>query len=353
MKPGEPDVAARDLGTLEEIATRLEGKVVDVSHANHRVLGIAAIDEAREGQLTFATDARYLRAALASKAGAILTEERAVRELGERPGKPLIVVESTRSALATLLRAYAPARPSGTHIDPSAVIDPSATLGPDAIVGANAVIGREARIGARATLGAGVVIGQQASLGDDAILHPRALFLDRCIAGNRLIMQAGAIVGSDGFGYVFGDEGWVKIPQVGTVVIGDDVEIGANSCVDRAQTGATRIGDGTKIDNLVQIGHNCRLGRAVAIAGHSGLAGSTNVGDGTRMGGMVGTRGHITIGARVTIAGSSMIWSDVPDGAFVSGHPAQDHRAQLRWQASLRKVPKLLERVDALERKSQ
>lgn len=353
MKPGEPDVATRDLGTLEEIAARLGGRVVGENRGADRVLGVAAIDEAGAGELTFATDVRYLRAALASKAGAVLTEERALRELGEAARKPLIVVPETRSALAALLRAYAPGRPAGTHIDPSAVIDSSATLGADAIVGPLAVIGRGARIGARAWLGAGVIIGAQTQIGDDATLHPRAAFLDRCVAGNRLVMQAGAIVGSDGFGYVFGESGWVKIPQVGTVVVGDDVEIGANSCIDRAQTGATRIGDGTKIDNLVQIGHNCHLGRAVAIAGHTGLAGSTNVGDGTRMGGMVGTRGHLTIGARVTIAGNSMIWNDIPDGAFVSGHPAQDHREQLRWQASLRKVPKLLERVDALERKSQ
>ncbi|MGH7715226.1 MAG: UDP-3-O-(3-hydroxymyristoyl)glucosamine N-acyltransferase, partial [Vulcanimicrobiaceae bacterium] len=123
------------------------------------------------------------------------------------------------------------------------------------------------------------------------------------------------------------------------------------SCVDRAQTGATRIGDGTKIDNLVQIGHNCRIGRAVALAGHSALAGSSTIGDGTRVGGMSAFRGHITVGSRVTVAGHSMVWGDVPDGAFISGNPAQNHRDELRWQASLRKVPKLIERVDALERK--
>jgi len=350
VSSGEPDVAARDLGTLGEIAKRLGGRVVGGGeHA--RVLGVAAIDEAREGHLTFATGARYLRAALGSKAAAVLTEESALHELGETPHKPLIVVESTRSALAALLQSYAPVREAGTHIDPTAVIDPSATLGPDAIVGPHAVVGKGARIGARASLGAGSIVGTDARIGDDALLHPRAVFLDRCIAGDRLVLQAGAVVGSDGFGYVFGENGWVKIPQVGTVVLGDDVEIGANSCIDRAQTGATRIGDGTKIDNLVQIGHNCRIGKAVAIAGHTGLAGSTNIGDGTRVGGMSAFKGHVNVGARVTITGHAMVWGDIPDGAFVSGDPAQDHRAELRWQASLRKVPKLIERVNALERK--
>lgn len=349
MSSGEPDVAARDLGTLGEIAARLDGRVV--GDANVRILGVAAIDEAQSGLLTFATDSRYLRVALKSKAAAVLTEARALDELGEEPRKPLIVVASTRGALAALLRSYAPARTPGTHIDPTAAIDPSATLGPDAIVGPHAVVGARSCIGARATLGAGSIVGTDARIGDDAVLAPRAAFLDRCVAGDRLILHAGAVVGSDGFGYVFGDEGWVKIPQVGTVVLGNDVEIGANSCVDRAQTGATRIGDGTKIDNLVQIGHNCRIGRAVALAGHSALAGSTTIGDGTRVGGMSAFRGHITVGSRVTIAGHSMVWSDVPDGAIISGNPAQSHRDELRWQASLRKVPKLIERVDALERK--
>jgi UDP-3-O-[3-hydroxymyristoyl] glucosamine N-acyltransferase len=350
VSSSEPDVAARDLGTLGEIAARLDGRVV--GDANVRVLGVAAIDEAQTGLLTFATDARYLRIALKSKAAAVLTETHALGELGEEPRKPLVVVASTRSALAALLRSYAPPRHPGTHIHPSAVIDPSATLGPDAIVGPHAVVGARSSIGARATLGAGSIVGADARIGDDADLAPRAAFLDRCIAGDRLILHAGAVVGSDGFGYVFGDEGWVKIPQVGTVVLGNDVEIGANSCVDRAQTGATRIGDGTKIDNLVQIGHNCRIGRAVALAGHSALAGSTTIGDGTRVGGMSAFRGHITVGSRVTIAGHAMVWGDVPDGAFISGNPAQNHREELRWQASLRKVPKLIERVDALERKS-
>ncbi|MGA3038449.1 MAG: UDP-3-O-(3-hydroxymyristoyl)glucosamine N-acyltransferase [Vulcanimicrobiaceae bacterium] len=350
MSSSEPDVAARDLGTLGEIAMRLDGRVL--GNPDLRVLGVAAIDEAQAGHLTFATDARYLRSALKSKAGAVLTESRALDELGEEPGKPVIVVPSTRAALAALLRSYSPPRPIGTHIDPTAVIDPSATLGPDAIVGPHAVVGPRSKIGARATLGAGSVIGADARIGDDAVLAPHAAFLDRCIAGDRLMLHAGAVIGSDGFGYVFGDEGWVKIPQVGTVVLGNDVEIGANSCVDRAQTGATRIGDNTKIDNLVQIGHNCRIGRAVAIAGHTALAGSTTIGDGTRVGGISAFRGHITVGSRVTIAGHSMVWGDVPDGAFISGNPAQNHRDELRWQASLRKVPKLIERVDALERKS-
>lgn len=339
-----------DLGTLGEIAARLGGRVA--GDGALRVQGIAAVDDAAPGMLTFATDARYLRAALASKASAVLTDDDAIKELGAAAGKPLIVVAVARAGLAALLEMFEPPRPSGTHIDPSAAIDPSATLGPDAIVGPHVAIGARARIGARATLGAGCVVGADARLGEDAKLHPRAAFLDRCVAGDRLVLQAGAVIGSDGFGYVFSEGKFVKIPQVGIVVLGDDVEIGANTCVDRAQTGETRIGDGTKIDNLVQIGHNCHIGKNSAFAALSGLAGTTTIGDYTRVGGMAGFKGHVTIGSRVTIVGNSMIWGDVPDDAFVSGDPAQNHRDQLRWQATLRKVPKLLERVNALERKS-
>jgi UDP-3-O-[3-hydroxymyristoyl] glucosamine N-acyltransferase len=351
----ESDVAARDFGTLEEIAERLGGRLLGPTHDRGRItriVGVAAIGDAREGELTFATDVRYLREALGSKASAVLTEENALRQLEAEPEKSVLVVGSAREALAQLLATYAPVREPGTHIHPSAVVDPSASIGPEAHVGANAVVGPGTKIGARATLCANSIVGSDARIGDDAFVGPGAAFLDRCVAGDRVILQAGAVIGSDGFGYVFSEGRWVKIPQVGTVVLGNDVEVGANSCIDRAQTGATRIGDGTKIDNLVQIGHNCRIGSAVAIAGLAGLSGSTNVGDGTRIGGMTGVRGHVTIGSRVTIAGNSMIWGDVPDGAFVSGQPAQDHRAELRWQASLRKVPNLIERVNALERKS-
>ncbi|MBV8151590.1 MAG: UDP-3-O-(3-hydroxymyristoyl)glucosamine N-acyltransferase, partial [Candidatus Eremiobacteraeota bacterium] len=316
-----------DLGTLAEIAARLDGRVQ--GDATLRIAGIASIEDAAPAMLTFATDARYLHRALESKATAILTEDAALNGLSQeelaRRGKPLVVVASARVGLARLLHSYQRPRPAGTHVDPAAAIDASASLGPDAIVGARAVVGARARIGARATLGAGCIIGADARIGDDAVIHPGALFLDRCVAGDRLTLQAGAVVGSDGFGYVFVDGAYLKIPQVGNVVLGDDVEIGANTCIDRAQTGATTIGDGTKIDNLVQVGHNCRIGKNAAFAAFCGLAGSTDIGDYTRAGGMAGFKGHITVGARVTIAGHAMVWKDVPDDAFFSGDPAQDH----------------------------
>jgi UDP-3-O-[3-hydroxymyristoyl] glucosamine N-acyltransferase len=177
------------------------------------------------------------------------------------------------------------------------------------------------------------------------------MLLDRCVAGDRVILQAAAVVGSDGFGYVLVGDALEKIPQVGDVRLGDDVEIGANTCVDRAQTGSTQIGSGTKIDNLCQIGHNCRLGANVGIAALSGLAGSTNVGDYTLVGGQAGFKGHITIGARAKIGAGAKVWGDVADDSFVSGTPARPHQEDLRREVMVRNLPKLVARVDALEKK--
>lgn len=314
------------------------------------IAGIAAIDDADASTLTFATDERYLRAALASRAAAVLTEP-TIADGVEAPRKPLLLVPSARVALAALLAELEPAPPVRPFRDPSAVVDATATIGPDVHVGALVVVGPGANVGADCVLLAGALVGAGAKLGRGSTLHPRAMLLDRCVAGERVTLQAGAVVGSDGFGYVFVDGRFAKIPQVGDVVLGDDVEIGANTCIDRAQTGTTSIGTGTKIDNLVQIGHNCRIGNHCGFAAMTGLAGSTVIGDYTVVGGQSAFRGHITVGSRVRIAGNTMVWGDVEDGAFISGQPAQDHRDELRLQVRLRNLDKLYERVSALERK--
>ena len=336
---------SQGLGSLAQIAAELGGRVR--GDGGIIVRRLAAIDDVDDESLTFATDERYLRAALSSPAAAVLTDEGCAG--GVEATKPLIIVESTRVALAKLLERLEPPRPRGPYRDPSAVVDASAEIGPDVVIGPLVVVGARARIGARSVLHAGAVVGAEAVIGEDATLHPRAMVLDRCILGKRVILQAGAVVGSDGFGYVCVDGAFRKIPQIGNVEVGDDVEIGANTCIDRAQTGTTRIGNGTKIDNLVQIGHNCRIGERCAFAALCGLAGSTIVGDGVRVGGAAVFRGHVTVGSNVTIGGHSEIWRDVPDNAFVSGRPAKPHREELRLQVLIRKLPKLFARVDALE----
>ena len=332
--------------TLGELAARVDGTVV--GDASTAIDDIASIEDVAPGSMTFAVDERYLRAALASRAAAVMTEPAVADAIGV-PRKPLLVVASARIALATLLADREPPRPQGPFRHASAVVDPTATIGPDVYIGALVVVGARAKIGAETVLLAGSVVGDDATLGRACVLHPRAVFLHACVAGDRVALQSGAIVGADGFGYAFIAGALTKIPQIGNVVLGDDVEIGANACVDRAQTGSTTIGMGTKIDNFVQIGHNAQIGKHCGFAAMVGIAGSTKVGDYTVIGGQAGVNGHITVGSRVRIAGGTHVWKDVPDGATMSGQPAREHREELRHQVRLRELEKLFARVRALE----
>jgi UDP-3-O-[3-hydroxymyristoyl] glucosamine N-acyltransferase len=335
------------LGTLGAIAERTGGRVI--GDASIEIGRIAAVDDVDATTLTFATDERFLAAALASRAAAILADENIV-DPAQTYAKPIVAVKSPRLALATLLTALEPPRPRGPFVHPSAVIDPSVTLGAGVYVGAFVAVGERASIGAETVLSAGVVIGADARVGASCMLHPRAYVADRCVVGDRVVLQSQAVVGSEGFGWAFLEGTLQKIPQIGIVELGDDVEIGANTCIDRAQTGVTSVGNGTKIDNLCQIGHNCRIGRHCAIAALTGLAGTTTIGDYVQIGGQSGFSGHLTIGARAKIGGGSAVWGDVEAGATVSGSPARAHRENLRVQASVRRLPKLYERVEALER---
>jgi UDP-3-O-[3-hydroxymyristoyl] glucosamine N-acyltransferase len=333
------------LGTLRELADRVGGAVV--GNGDLEIARIAAVEEAGPDALTFATDERYFAAALQSKAAAVLVDASVPRAAGT---KPLLVVENARHALASLLKQLRPSRPRGPFLHATAAIEPDAELAADVYVGAHAYVGRRARIGSGSVIGAGAYVGDDASIGEFAWLHPHASLMERCRIGDRVALHAGCVVGSEGFGWAFIEGRLERIPQVGNVVLDDDVEIGANTCVDRAQTGSTHIGAGTKIDNLVQIGHNCRIGKHCALAALTGLAGSTIVGDYVKVAGQVGTRGHMTIGSRSTVAGQSGVWGDVPEDVTVSGNPAREHREELRREVMIRRLPKLVARVDALER---
>jgi UDP-3-O-[3-hydroxymyristoyl] glucosamine N-acyltransferase len=333
------------LGTLAELANGVGGKVV--GDASVTVTSVSAVEDAVAGCLTFAVEERYLEAALKSRAAAVLVDASIAPPSAP---KPLIVVENARRALSRLLGAMRPQRPAGPYRDATAIVAPDAELAGDVFVGAHAYIGRRARIGSGAIVGAGAYVGDDAVVGAGSWLHPHAAVLHRCVIGERVVLHAGSVIGSEGFGWAFTEGRLERIPQVGNVVLEDDVEIGANTCVDRAQTGSTRIGTGTKIDNLVQIGHNCRIGKHCAIASQTGLAGSTVIGDYCKIAGQVGFKGHITVGSGVTIAGQSGVWGDVPDGMTISGNPARDHREDLRREVMIRKLPKLIARVEALER---
>jgi len=333
------------LGTLSELAARVGGEVA--GDGNVRIDRITTIDDANAGALTFATSEAYVTAALASKAAAILVEAPLAANAS---GKPLLIVDNARRALALLLDSLRLPRPRGPLRHPSAVIENDAVLAADAYVGANAYVGHRVVLGTGSAIDAGAYVGDDVAIGDATWIRPRASVLAGCVIGSRVVLHVGCVIGSDGFGWAFVEGRAERIPQVGNVVLEDDVEIGANTCVDRAQTGSTRIGAGTKIDNLVQIGHNCRIGKHCVIASLTGLAGSTVIGDHVRVAGQVGFRGHITVGSQVTIAGQSGVWGDVADGATVSGNPARDHREDLRREVMIRKLPKLFDRVEALER---
>ena len=332
------------LGTLDELASRVGGRVV--GNGGVRIARVSTVEEAGDDALTFATSNVYLTAALASAAAAILVEE----SLAGAAGKPLLVVENARHALAQLLAELKPRRPQGPFCHPSAAIEADADLAADVYVGPHAYIGRRATIGSGAVIGPGVYIGDDVSIGESVWIHARASIFPGTRIGNRVVLHAGCVIGSDGFGWAFVEDRSERIPQIGNVVLEDDVEIGANTCIDRAQTGSTRIGAGTKIDNLVQVGHNCRIGKHCVIAALTGLAGSTVIGDYVKVAGQVGFKGHVTVGSGVTIAGQSGVWKDVADGATVSGNPAHDHRDELRREVMIRKLPKLFDRVEALER---
>jgi len=335
------------LGRLDDLARRVDGRVI--GDGSVPIERIAAIADAGPGTLTFATTDAYLAAACGGSAAAVLVDESFAQR---RVDKPLLVVANTRQSLAVLLEALAPSRPRGPFRHPAAVVAADADVAEDVYLDAHSYVGSAARIGRGSVVGAGAYVGDGVCIGESVWIKPHACVLAGCIVGNRVVLHAGCVIGSEGFGWAFIEGRPQRIPQVGNVVIEDDVEIGANSCVDRAQTGSTLVGAGTKIDNLVQIGHNCRIGRNCVIAGLTGLAGSTVIGDAVRIGGQVGFKGHVTVGSGVTIAGRSGVWGNVADGATVSGHPAQDHRGDLRREVMIRKLPKLFDRVEALERTS-
>lgn len=239
--------------------------------------------------------------------------------------------------------------PVGIHA--TAVIDPFAEIDPTAAVGPHVVIGARARIGANVQLHAGVSVGSGVQIGRDCVLWANVVVRERCILHDRVIIHANATIGADGYGYLQRGGRHIKVPQVGIVEIEDDVEIGANTCIDRAKSGITRIGRGTKIDNLVHVAHNNQIGEGCLILAQAGLSGSCEIGRGVMIGGQVGTIDHLKIGDGAAVHPQSGVMQDVPAGSRVSGAPARDHRDVMRQHVALAKLPKLMEQVRVLERR--
>jgi UDP-3-O-[3-hydroxymyristoyl] glucosamine N-acyltransferase len=309
------------------------------------VTGAASLGEAGPADVSFFEDERYRADLRTTRAGAVLAKS------GVEAPVPVLRVERPYEAFTAVLARFAPARgelfPAGVH--PTAVVDPTAELAPGVAVGPFSVVGAGVRIGAGTALGAHVVVGREVAIGADCLLYPQVTVREGCRIGDRCILHAGAVLGSDGFGFVHGPGGPRKVPQIGIVVLEDDVEIGANSCVDRATTGRTVIGAGTKVDNQVQIAHNVRIGRGCAISAQTGFAGSVTVGDGVIFGGQVGVADHLVIGDGAILAAKSGISKNVPAGETVFWYPALEISKARRLVALVRKLPEMARRLAELE----
>ncbi len=328
--------------SLEDLAREVGGTFK--GDGRLRVTGVAPLDSAKPGDLTFVTNPRYLKAAQGTGASAILCE----REIAGVP-KSFLLAPNPYAALAKIIGLFFPPRLPGAGVRKGAWVGESAFVHPTASVAEGASVSSGARVGARTVLYPGVFIGSGALVGEDCLFYPNAVVRENCVVGDRVILQPGAVVGSDGFGFAREGEGYRKIPQVGNVVLEDDVELGANTCVDRAVLGTTRIGKGTKLDNLIQVGHNVVIGKHTVMAALSGISGSTQVGDQVMMGGQVGIAGHLKIGDGVILNTRTGGMEDIPQAGEYWGSPSAAKPKEMRNVAAYRKLPELMRRVRALE----
>jgi UDP-3-O-[3-hydroxymyristoyl] glucosamine N-acyltransferase len=331
---------------LSEIARAVEGRVEGGS--DPEITGVAPLDRARTSDLALFSALQYRDDAAATGAGAVLTSADLSVHLPD--AAPRLVVSHVHAALAALIPLLYPEPQPEPGVHPTAIIDADASLGDGTSIGAYAVIGAGTHIGQGAIIGAHVVIGRDCRIGADAYLHPHVTLYDDVILGARCVLHSGARIGSDGFGYSSSRAGHEKIRHIGGCVLGDDVEIGANTTIDRGSIGDTVIGTGTKIDNLVQVGHNVRMGEHCIVVSQAGISGSTRIGRFVTLGGQAGIKGHIRIGDGATIAAQAGVFGDVEAGATVSGYPARPHRDSLRAQALSLRLPELMKRLRAIER---
>jgi len=326
---------------LYEISELIGGTVA--GDGSIKISGLANITMARTGDLIFAVPP-HLDEAKTCAASAVLIP----LDTEDFP-KPAIKVQDPRAAFATLLELFTPKLEIPVGISPKAHIGKNVKISDSATIMPFAVVDDGAEIKSGAIIYPHVYIGQHATIGEDTVIYSSATIREFCKVGKRCVIHSSAVIGSDGFGFTTADGVHTKVPQIGNVIIEDDVEIGAHVGIDRAAMGSTIIGHGTKIDNLVHIGHNCKIGANCLIVAQTGISGSTTVGDNVTFGGQVGTVGHITIGGNSVYAARSGISKNMPEGFFGAGFPIQSHSDWLRQQAALRRVPELLERIHRLE----
>lgn len=333
--------------TLEEIAKIIDGKME--GNKNIVITGLAGLTEAGKGEISFLADKKYLPQLEKTEAEAIIVPEDIFI-----PGKNLIKVKNPYLALSKLLNLIDKEFASGRHpqgIHPTAIIGKNVTLGKDIVLGAYTVIEDNTIIGDKTLIYPFCFIGKESKIGKNCLLYSHISIRERISIGDRVIIHSGTVIGSDGFGFLEIEGKQEKIPQIGTVEIGDDVEIGANCTIDRATLGKTKIGSGTKIDNLVQIGHNVEIGKNCILAGQVGIAGSTKIGNNVILAGQSGVADHITIGDTVRIAARAGVISNLPNNVTVSGFPAREHRQMLKLQALTEKLPEIYQLFKTLKRK--
>jgi UDP-3-O-[3-hydroxymyristoyl] glucosamine N-acyltransferase len=331
--------------TLKQIAEFLNGELV--GDGDVVVTGICGIKEAREGDITFLANPRYLPLLETTGASAVITS----REI-ESASKPIIRTDNPSLAFAKVVSLAAPAEirhPKGIH--PSAVIAKGVSLGKDVAIGACAVVEEGSSIGDRTVIYPGAYIGYGAKIGCDTLIYPNVSIREETVVGDRVIIHSGTVIGSDGFGFATIDGVHHKIPQLGIVVIEDDVEIGANAAIDRARFEKTVIGKGTKIDNLVQIAHNVVIGKHSIIVSQAGISGSTVIGNGVTLAGQAGLVGHITVGDGAIVAAQAGVTKSIPPNTMVSGYPAKPHDVAKRVNACVQNLPKFYRIVDELKAK--
>lgn len=325
---------------LSALASALNARLENGS-SDIEISGLNGIEHAEPGDMTFVSNPKYAAAARRTRASAVIVSE-------DFPALSVAMLRAKNPYLtfAKALELFHPAAKYPPEVHPTAVIDRSARIGAGTHIGAYVVIGSDVEIGANAVLLAHVVIYRGAKIGSNFFAHAHAVVRENCRIGNNVLLQNGVVIGGDGFGFAKNAEGrWHKIPQPAPVVIEDDVEVQANACIDRASVGETRIGRGVKIDNLVQVGHGSRIGHDSLLAAQVGIAGSTEIGNRVILTGQVGVVGHCKVGDNAIVTPQSGVAADIPAGALVSGAPAVDHRAWLKYSAILPKLPEIARAV--------
>ena len=333
---------------LKRTVTELAGYLGGVVQGDGDVLisGLGALETAGPDALTFLANPRYASKVAETSAGAVL-----LAPGGERYGRTAIEVANPYLGFAKLLTLFytSPHEPVG--VLPGAIVSDTATIGEGASIYPGACIGRNVVVGKRTVIYSGAVLYDNVIIGEECTIHANAVVRERCRIGNRCIIQPGAVIGSDGFGYAPDGSGYYRIPQIGVVVLEDDVEIGANSCIDRAAIEVTLIRRGTKLDNLVQIAHNCQIGEDCMIVSQVGISGSTKIGNHVTLAGQVGVAGHLTIGDNVLVGAQSGVPSSLPANAAYSGTPTMPHREWLKSAMVVPRLPELKKTVSALEKR--